>query len=214
MFCDWPIGHCLEHISFIFVSGKAIWSSSLQQAYSFFRQIRMASDPKFWSQQELKPYPLTHEPSVLTARSQTLIMRWCFIYSDFRNSQWCRRVELCLSWSPRGSSLTPSRSAPVHPDRSCRSKSLIWWCLCSSAINIFLYLALDVTANCICEIQCLALGGFNLNTFHTPSNKEKKILVELGFDPRGAGWEQKCFLYAMQSPSSGKTIPRVSLNYP
>ena len=37
------------------------------------------------------------------------------------------------------------------------------------------YLALDVTANWICETHCLALDGFNLNTVHKLSNKEKYI---------------------------------------
>ena len=36
------------------------------------------------------------------------------------------------------------------------------------------YLALDVTANCICEIHCLPLDGFDLNTVHKLSSKEKK----------------------------------------
>ena len=34
-------------------------------------------------------------------------------------------------------------------------------------------LALDVTANYICEIHCLALDGFKLNTVHQLSNKGK-----------------------------------------
>ena len=37
------------------------------------------------------------------------------------------------------------------------------------------YLALDVTANCICEAHCLALDEFNLNTVHKLSNKEKNL---------------------------------------
>ena len=35
-------------------------------------------------------------------------------------------------------------------------------------------LALDVTANCICELHCFALDGFDLNTVHKLSSKEKK----------------------------------------
>ena len=35
---------------------------------------------------------------------------------------------------------------------------------------------MDVTANCIYEIRCLALDGFDLNTVHQLSNKEKKNL--------------------------------------
>ena len=34
-------------------------------------------------------------------------------------------------------------------------------------------LAVDVTANYICEIHCLALDGFNLNTVHQQSSKGK-----------------------------------------
>ena len=50
------------------------------------------------------------------------------------------------------------------------------------------YLALDVTANCICEILCLALDGFDLCNVHKLSSKEKK---SLGFEPRAAGWEER-----------------------
>ena len=38
----------------------------------------------------------------------------------------------------------------------------VWW-----------YVALDVTAICICEIHCLAIDGFVLNTVHKLSSKEK-----------------------------------------
>ena len=51
------------------------------------------------------------------------------------------------------------------------------------------YLALDVTTNYICEIHCLALHGFDLNTVHKLSSKEKKSWEELGFEPGTAGWE-------------------------
>ena len=36
------------------------------------------------------------------------------------------------------------------------------------------YLALDVTANCICKIHCLALNGLDLKTVHNLSSKEEK----------------------------------------
>ena len=36
-----------------------------------------------------------------------------------------------------------------------------------------LYLALDVTPNCICEIHFLALDGFDLNTVHKLRSKGK-----------------------------------------
>ena len=50
-----------------------------------------------------------------------------------------------------------------------------------------LFLALDVTANCICEIRRLALDGFDINTVHKLRSKEKKISAEPGFEPRAAG---------------------------
>ena len=41
-------------------------------------------------------------------------------------------------------------------------------------MTVFLqYLALDITPNCICEIYCLALDGFDLKTVHKLSSKEK-----------------------------------------
>ena len=54
------------------------------------------------------------------------------------------------------------------------------------------YLALDVTTNCICEIHCIAavLDGFDLNTVHKLSSKEKKS-GELAFKPGAAGWEAR-----------------------
>ena len=46
-----------------------------------------------------------------------------------------------------------------------------------------------VTANCICEIHCLALDGLDLNTVHKLSSKEKKNSVEPGFEPGTFGRE-------------------------
>ena len=43
-----------------------------------------------------------------------------------------------------------------------------------SAMCFLWYLALDVTANCICEINCIAQVGFNLNTLLKRSSKEKE----------------------------------------
>ena len=57
-------------------------------------------------------------------------------------------------------------------------------------------LALDITANCICEIHCLALDGFDLHTVHKLSSKEKKILPVPGL----LGGKQETFLFARQSP--------------
>ena len=61
--------------------------------------------------------------------------------------------------------------------------------------GFLLYLALDVTANPICEIHYLAPGGFDLNTVHKPSSKEK-ILAEQGFEPGLLGGKQECFICA------------------
>ena len=74
--------------------------------------------------------------------------------------------------------------------------------------HFFLYLALDVTASFICEIHCLALDGFNLNTVHKLSNKEKKISAELGFDPRGAGWEAKVLPLCYAVPQQWQNHPK------
>ena len=44
----------------------------------------------------------------------------------------------------------------------------------SSSKSFSQYLAMGVTANCICEIHCIALDGFDLSTVHKLSSKEKK----------------------------------------
>ena len=44
-------------------------------------------------------------------------------------------------------------------------------------------------ANCIGEIVCLELGGFDLNAAHKLRTEEKKILAQSGFEPGAAGWE-------------------------
>ena len=36
-------------------------------------------------------------------------------------------------------------------------------------------LTMDVTANCICKIHCLALDGFDRNTVHKLYSKEKNL---------------------------------------
>ena len=51
-----------------------------------------------------------------------------------------------------------------------------------------------VTANCIWEIHCLALDGFDLNTVHKLSSKEKHLGRDLNL---GLG-KQECFLCDMQ----------------
>ena len=58
-------------------------------------------------------------------------------------------------------------------------------------MHLLWYLTLDVTTNCIREIHCFALDGFNLNTVYKLSSKEKKISAEPGFEPEAAGWEER-----------------------
>ena len=48
--------------------------------------------------------------------------------------------------------------------------------------------ALDVTANSICEIHCLALDEFDLNTAHKLSSEEKKIQRRRDSSP-GRCWQ-------------------------
>ena len=44
------------------------------------------------------------------------------------------------------------------------------FCLTVASFDLVFCIALDVTANCICEIHCLALDGFDLNTYHKLSS--------------------------------------------
>ena len=61
------------------------------------------------------------------------------------------------------------------------------------------YFALDVTANCICEIHSIALDGFDLNTAHKLSSYE----TQAGWDSNSGllGGMQECYLCATQPPS-------------
>ena len=58
----------------------------------------------------------------------------------------------------------------------------------------------DVTANCICEIHCLALDGFDLNTVLKLSSKEKKSQRSRDLNLGLLGGKQECFHCAMQLP--------------
>ena len=58
-------------------------------------------------------------------------------------------------------------------------------------------LGLDVSANCICEIHCIALDGFDTNTVHKLSCKDKKSQQSLDSNPGQLGGKQVCFLCAM-----------------
>ena len=59
------------------------------------------------------------------------------------------------------------------------------------------YLSLDVTANWIREIHCLALDGFDLNTVHKLSNKEKKYWLSQDLNLGLLGGKQECFHCAL-----------------
>ena len=66
--------------------------------------------------------------------------------------------------------------------------------------NFLLYFVLEVTANCICEIHRLALNGFNLNTVHQLSSREKNITGEPGFESGAAGWEARMLPLCYAAP--------------
>ena len=66
---------------------------------------------------------------------------------------------------------------------------------------IFLkYLALGITTNCICGIHCLALDGFNLNTGHKLSSKEKKLQPSRKSSLGLQGGKQEFYLCSTQPP--------------
>ena len=52
------------------------------------------------------------------------------------------------------------------------------------------FVALDVSANCICEMHCLALDGFDLNNVHKLSSKEKSS-ADPSFEPGAAELEAR-----------------------
>ena len=64
--------------------------------------------------------------------------------------------------------------------------------------TIYLYLAVVAIANCICEIGCLVLDGFDLNTAHRQSCKEKKSWQTRDLNPGLLGGKQECFLCGTQ----------------
>ena len=65
---------------------------------------------------------------------------------------------------------------------------------------------MDVTANCICEIDCLALDGFDLNPVHKLISKEKKSRQSWDSNPGQLGGKQECFLCAAQPPKVRKKL--------
>ena len=64
--------------------------------------------------------------------------------------------------------------------------------------QFFKYLAMDITPTCICEIHCLALDGFDLNTVRKLSSKEKKSQLSQDSNPGLLGGKQEWFLCASQ----------------
>ena len=67
-----------------------------------------------------------------------------------------------------------------------------------SVSYLFKYIALDVPPNCICEIHCIALDGFNLNTVHILSSKEKKSQPSHGSNSELLGGKLQCYLCVTQ----------------
>ena len=66
------------------------------------------------------------------------------------------------------------------------------YCFCTVEYLHFLFcLALAVTANCNCEIHCIALDGYNLNTVHKLSSKEKKSQPSWDLNPGLLGGKQE-----------------------
>ena len=65
---------------------------------------------------------------------------------------------------------------------------------------------MDITSNCICEIYCLALDWFDLNTVPKLSSKEKKSWLSQDSNPGLLGRKQECFLCATQPPSASLDI--------
>ena len=85
------------------------------------------------------------------------------------------------------------------------TKQLLKWPGIDIEVKFLLYLALDVTTNnCKCEIRCLALDGFHINTVHKLSSKVKKSLGGAGIR-LAAGWEAR-MLPLCHTATRGKAI--------
>ena len=67
--------------------------------------------------------------------------------------------------------------------------------------SLLLCLTLNVTANSVCEIHCLALDGFDLNAVHKLIVK-RKISAELGFEPGAAEWEARMLHLCYTAPQN------------
>ena len=73
-------------------------------------------------------------------------------------------------------------------------------------LNFFYCWALDVTANCICQIICKALDGFDLNTVHKLSCKEKKSWRSWDLNPGLLVGRQESFLCALPRRFEAKEL--------
>ena len=78
-----------------------------------------------------------------------------------------------------------------------------FWLTAEKHILFLQFLAPDITAICICEIHCLALGGFDLNTVHKISSEEKKSRRSWDLSPGLLGGKEECFHCAIWSHPRG-----------
>ena len=80
-----------------------------------------------------------------------------------------------------------------------KSSQILALNILSTQLDLFFFVVLssDITANCIGEINCLALDGFDLYTVHKLSSKEKKYCRSQISNPRLLGGKQECFLSAL-----------------
>ena len=84
---------------------------------------------------------------------------------------------------------------------------MLLYCFTANRLSQFLpvlsptflyYLTQDITADCICKIYCLALDGFDLNTVHKVSSKEKISRRSQDLNLGLLVGKQECFHCAMQ----------------
>ena len=74
-------------------------------------------------------------------------------------------------------------------------------------VKFFLYyLALNATANCICELHCIALDGFDLNSVHKFSSKEKKSWKSQDSNPGLLDGKHECYLCATKEQNWGSLL--------
>ena len=84
-------------------------------------------------------------------------------------------------------------------------------CQRQRSLNFLEYLALDVTANCICEIHCIAPDGFDLYTVYQQSSKEKPSPLSRDSNQGLLGGKQDCYLGATQPPEDKSYLKTPSL---